>query len=110
MMVQKNRFVFSFLFFTWLFCFNSIEGFAQKVNKVKETYPNGQKKAMGKMKGEAKIGAWVYYSEAGLLTAREKWKDGRFVWRIEYNEKQKPARAIDAKGKVRLYKGCNCKN
>ncbi len=110
MMVQKNRFYFSFLILILLFCLNTREGLAQKTSKVKETYPNGQKKAVGKMIGENKTGAWVYYSETGFLIAREKWKKGKFVWRIEYNEKQKPSKGIDAKGKVTLYKGCNCKN
>ena len=83
---------------------------AQKVSRYTETYTNGQPKLVGKIKGTKKVGFWIFYTESGKIQAKERWKKGDFCWRIEYNEKQKPAKSIDSKGKVRFYKGCNCKN
>jgi hypothetical protein len=105
--------------------------YSQKVVRYKETYANGKVKLTGKMKAKQKedflilfndsskmlekdrwikVGFWIFYNENGKIVAKERWKKGEFIWRIEYNEKQKPAKSIDAKGKERFYKGCNCKN
>lgn len=83
---------------------------AQKTSTFRENYTNGKPKVYGKMKGESKTGNWVFYNEAGTVIRREKWKQGKFVWSVEYNEKHQRTKGVDANGKVIVYKGCNCKN
>jgi hypothetical protein len=83
---------------------------AQTRKKFEEKYPNGKFKVKGAYQDEKKAGNWIYYAETGSITRKEKWKNGNFVWSIDYNEKHKKVKGMNAKGEEIIYKGCNCKN
>ncbi len=95
------------LLFLLLFCLNTN---AQTRKKFEEKYPNGNFKVKGVYQNEKKAGNWIYYAETGSIIRKEKWKNGNFVWSIDYSEKHKKVKGMNAKGEEIIYKGCNCKN
>ena len=90
------------LFLLLLFCLNTN---AQTSKKFEEKYPSGKLKVTGTYKQEKKAGNWIYYAETGSITRKEKWKNGNFVWSIDYNEKHKKVKGMNAKGEEIIYKG-----
>lgn len=83
--------------------------YAQKPAPYIEKDSLGRIRVKGKLDLGLRTGRWVYYNESGGIVAEEKYKKGRFQWRVEYNEKHQRTRGVDAKGKTHIYKGCNCR-
>ncbi len=79
-----------------------------QTKKFKNYYENGVIKLKGVKKNEVNVGTWYYYSEKGLLTKKERWKNGVLKLTIKYNEKQKVSEMIDENGKIKKFNGCGC--
>lgn len=80
----------------------------QAEGKYSVNYPNGRLKEKGFYKGGVKHRTWYYYSEAGLMERREKWKNGVMVLQVFYNAKGKVIKTIDRNGKEFIRPPCNC--
>lgn len=81
---------------------------AQNKSKVVETFENGKVKSTGHFVDNQKNGIWLFYHTDGWLLRKEKWRKGKMVYSIEYNEKRRRVRGINSKGKEILYRDCGC--
>lgn len=93
-----------FLLFSFLITINSS---AQRL-KIKEYYPEGKLKMKGILLDSLKHGDWFYYRTSGKLEKHERWKRGKIVFTVFYNERNKRTEYIDSKGVRKKYKGCGC--
>jgi len=73
-------------------------------------FNNGKIKEKGQMLDSLKSGVWAYFFESGRIERKEKWRKGKMKWAVYFNPEGRKTKIIDAKGKEKLLKGCNCKN
>ncbi|OYU97426.1 MAG: hypothetical protein CFE21_03800 [Bacteroidetes bacterium B1(2017)] len=81
---------------------------AQSKSKVVETYENGKVKSSGHFIDHKKTGIWLFYHTEGWLLRKEKWRKGKMLYSIEYNEKRRRVRGVNSKGEEILYRDCGC--
>jgi antitoxin component YwqK of YwqJK toxin-antitoxin module len=79
----------------------------QPDGKFVEHYASGKIKTKGFYHYGQKQKLWMYYSEDGKLTLKEKWKAGKLLWKAEY-EDGRLSRLIDKDGNVKTKSKCGC--
>lgn len=75
--------------------------------KCAEWYESGELHIVKNYKNGIRHGIWSYYLPGGSIEKRVKYKRGKILYQLYYEE-DKVYKTIDKKGKVRYKKKCDC--